>query len=379
MRFLPLIFLIFAAFWASGASAQDLKPLPELRPSFNLESYAAQTDTIEKTFSDVGDLGFEISLPKDWSERSTLGQTYGELARYEGPAYGDVRPYFSLKRQQMGRENSARLELVAYMLKSGYVLRSLREIDDRNVEALYVVALPTGDSYAVRARVAVSGPAMLLAEYAVPVEAWDEQMDQQTFALSSFKFKNLSDDAIEKRIERNYFGSLRFFYPSSWSFDGEKADADNVVEIDLVNPGVANAELGRMAIALYGVKSLKDPQDKRGFKVDVAGILKDIRKTYTDQGYEFSDSIETRKPDLNLPAGFAVMDVYNLRQRLTQYETDKKAPVTKELWLAVFQAKDDVGATKTYIAQLLTPARSQDLYLWSINTRAFEIVMKSIQ
>lgn len=373
--FLPA--LLFGFFLSIGVCRADtLQPLPELSRGFNLSTYAGTTDSIKKDLPDVPDIAFEISLPKNWIERSALGQSYGEIVRYDGPPLGDTRPYFSLKRLQMKRENSARLELIAYMLKQGYVLRSLKEIDDRNVEALYVVTDKT-DSFAVRTIGRIIGPALVLAEYGLPLQAWDYLRDEQTFAIRSFKFLKDSAEHIEQRLERSYFKALHFSYPASWGFVSETAPQDNIVHVTIANMGDGGLEVGRMRLTLVSPRSLKDEGNETDFPVDVTAMLKDIRKSYEDREYVFGRTLETRKPDLHLQTGLAMLETYELRRRLSQYEAADHAPVTHELWLAVFRTIQE--PVKTYVVELFTPSRGQDIYLWSINSRAFEIVLKSIQ
>lgn len=379
--FLPYFRMLLAALcliWAQGAQAEALQPLPELSKSFDLVAYAATTETVKKEFPGLPNVAFEISLPKSWPERIAMGQSYGEIARFDGPAFGDVRPYFSFKRIAVNRENSAKNELISYLLRMNYVLRAIKERDDRNVEALYVIADPqTGDSFVIRAVMRIMGPEMLLAEYALPMQAWDKKRDEQTFAISSFKFLKDSTETIEKRIERSYFKQLRFHYPASWFFEGESAPVDNRVTTRLVTNGETGSEAGRIHLTLVSPRSLKDTEDKRDYPVDVPEILKEMRKTYTDRGYDVSASVESFAPDLNIQTAFGVVDVYNLSRRVTNYETDRLQPVTQELWVAVFRGTGPQA--KTYIAEMLTPSRNQDLYQWAVNTRAFKIILKSIQ
>jgi len=360
------------------AGAQELKPLPDLDAGFDLALYAGQTDTVSRTYEDLPHVGFEVSLPKTWIERATLGQDFGELTRFDGPAIGDVRPYFSFKRQQVTRENSARNELIAWLLRSGYTLRGFREIDDKNVEALYVMQDNQGDSYAVRCMARIEGPTMQMAEYAVPLKAYNAMRNEQVFAIKSFKFAGSSDTPIEKRIERVYRQSVRFYYPASWLFESEQAVAPNQVVLTLANPNNAGGKQGAIRFALYSAESMVDTAGGNTvYPVDVPALLKDVRTRYVEQRMDISAAIERRKPDLNLPVKFSAMEIYDVGTRISDYDTVEKPKPTQELWLAVFQTGEETP--RTFIIELLTPARAQDMYLWSINTRAFEIILKSIQ
>ena len=370
--------MLLACLWAAPAySAQPLEPLPELSKTFDLNAYATQTDTVKKEFPDIPNVVFEISLPKSWPERIGMGQAYGEIARYDGPVYGDVRPYFSFKRVAMMRENSAKNELISFLLRQNYILKGIKEIDDRNVEAMYVMSdAISGDSFVVRTVMRVVGSDMLLAEYALPINAWEKRKDEQTFAIRSFKFLKDSGDTVEKRLNRTYYNQLRFHYPASWIFEGEDVPADNRVTSRMVT-NENGMEAGRIRLSMVGPRSLKDEQDKRAYPVDLPGLLKEMKKFYEDKGYIISPSIESTTPDLNMKPAFAVTDIYNLSRRTSNYESDRKEPVTHELWVTVFRGPGYFP--KTYIAELLTPARDQDLYMWSVNTRAYKIMLKSIQ
>lgn len=377
MRILTVLVLFSLAF-QPVAHAEGLRPLPELGPAFDLNAYAASTDTLTKSFPDIPHVSFEISLPKTWVERTTLGQSYGELLRYEGPAFGDVRPYFSFSRHKVLRENSAKHELIAFLLQRAYVLRSLKDQDDRNVEAMYVLVDNKGDEYAVRAQVRILGHDMLIAEYAVPVRAWETEVDAQTFAMKSFKFLKDTQDTIEKRIERSYFRSLRFYYPASWVFVKEVPMADNEVRLVLSNKDDNGNEAGQIVVTAMSNKSLKDEFGKKVFGVDVPAAIKAVRKTYEDRMFVFGDTIENRKPELNLPASFSALNAYRLHVRKGQFDTDTLGSATHELWIAVFKTKDDIRE-RTFIVELFTPSRQRDPYMWAVNTRAFEILLKSMQ
>jgi hypothetical protein len=374
-----LYFCLLFAFAIPIARAETLIPMPVLSQGFDLTAYAAGTDTITKTIEGNHSIGFELSLPKTWIERTTLDQTYGELVRYEGPAYGDVLPFLSVHRLPMKRENTAKLELISYILKQNYVLRALNVTSDRAVEAVYVMVNKAGDSFVVRAKAKINGADFLLAEYGVPARAFEEQRDAQTFAMGSFKFLNDTNTAIENRVERTYFKALRFYYPASWVFVGEETPSDNRVSIKFSSKAESGFETGRIKLTLVSNASLKDTKNKNAFAVDVPGLLKETRKSFEDTGYLFGQKIESKKPDLNIKTNFAVQDAYDLHLKTSEYESQKMGAVTHELWLAVFNVVGADGEQKIYVAELFTPARAQDLYLWSVNTRAFEIILKSIQ
>ncbi len=371
------ILLILCLFALPATAAENLQPLPELSKGFDLQAYAAGTDTVAKDFPNIPNGSFKISLPKNWMERVAIGQDYGEIARFDGPAIGDVRPYFSYKRIGLARENTAKLELISYLLRSNYTLRGLREIDTRNVEALYVLVDDKNDSYIVRSMMRIIGPDAYLAEYALPVSAWNTMADTQVFAVKSFKFLRDSADPIEKRRERTYFKSLRFYYPESWIFEGEDMPADNIVVERLASKDQNNQLSGNIRLTVVSPRSLKDEMVEKEFTLNIPAMLKEIRKSYETKGFIVDAAVESRKPELNLPVSFSAMDIYNMRVRLTQYDTDQKAAVSKELWIAVFTSSGPIP--KTYIAELFTPSRNTDMYAWSTNSRAFEIILKSIQ
>ncbi len=377
-RFLAFLAVVFLSFLPCGARAEGLKPLPELSKDFDLAGYAAKTDSITKSFDDIPLLGFTVSLPKNWVERSVLGQQYGELIRYEGPVYGDVRPYFSVKRLQIGRENTARLELVTYLLRQGYVLRSMREIDDRHIEAMYVIYDQSGGSdFAVRVVGRIAGPEMDLAEYAIPVAAWDDQLDEQTFAIRSFKFLKDSDAPIEKSVLRVYYDTFQFEYPASWIFGSEEAPADNRATISLINQGELETRIGDFRLTVLSSTSLKDHANRQFYPINIPDQIKAIRKKYEERGFVIGERIESRKVALGFKASFNAVDVYRVSQIKTKYQTNEKPPQTDELWLGVFASA--APDHRVYIAELFTPMREHDLYAWALNTRAFELIVKTIK
>lgn len=359
--------------------AQDgaLRPLPELSQNFDLQAYASQTETITKRAENLGNISFQISLPNTWVERTALGQDYGELFRFTGPAFGDVRPYFSFRREQMKRENTAKGELVAHMLKSGYVLRGLKEIDARNVEAFYVKLDSNRDSYAIRARVRVQGDSLLMAEYAVPVHAFDVAADAQTYAIESFEFLSDSDAPVERRVRRIYHEVLKFSYPASWQFENEEVLGDNAALFELYNPGLHNMRNGVIRIQLYSGRHLSLPESRQRYPVSVPDLLRDIRARYEAERLIIGPNLENKQPDLGVKTKYASLDVYPVRRRVTDYETLRQEAVSQELWVALFQT--DEQFPRTFLVEMITPAREQNVYVWSVNTRAFDLILQSIE
>lgn len=359
--------------------AQDggLRPLPQLTQEFDLTGYASQTDTISRTSDAIPYVSFKVSLPKNWTERTALGQSFGELYRFDGPAFGDVRPYFSLQREQMRRENTAKGELIAHMLKSGYVLRGLNEIDDRNVDAFYVKYSPNGDSFAVRARARVMGDSLVVAEYALPVHAFGDAADTQTFAMQSFEFLKDNDAPVERWIPRRYGPSVSFSYPASWRFVGEETDEVNQVRINLENQGSEGVVSGSIKLNVYSSRNLMLPESRERFEVDVPAILRGIKPRYEAERLVIGKHLETKVPKLDVPVKFSSLDVYPVRPRLTDYQTDRTPSANQELWVAMLQT--DEAVPRTILVEMLTPAREHNVYVWGVNARAFEMILKSIK
>ena len=365
------------------ACGQSLKPLHQPQDPLLLESYAKRSQAISVDLEEDKYLSFSVDLPNNWVQRpfislknfSRRNRLHGDLSVFDGVASGDMRSVFQVRSIELPREISATNWLMTYLISSGYTLYGLEEgADGRHFEAMYVRF--EGDQkqgFVIRAKGVISGPRLVLGEYVMPTGLWEQEKDQQAFAVGSFKIQANDQDWIEDKDYFTYLEALEFEYPNSWHVAEKNDQAQNILKVSLKNSDLTRVSEGEMRIVVASETSIKDFTSLEKFDIDLPPLVAEARELVEAQGY----NIDPKKGGRNIPVSpdFPVSrtEIYPLRPRLTNYESDKQAAISHELWLSLM-----IRDGRAVISTLLTPARDQDLYSWAVNTRAYERVLGSL-
>ncbi|GEM_PF-1956208 len=363
----------------SRSAMAQLTPLPEVGV-MTAEDFVRDTDVVTKTFEEDQYLKFEFQIHKHWKEEEFInlknlarrGRLYGPIVQYNGPPLGDVRPYFRVVSEEIEREISAKNWLVTYALDNGYTLRSLEEIGPEKIEALYA-SYEGRDVFVIRTVGQRMGPRMVIAEYAVPMKNWPEFTDYQTLTIKSFKINSIDKDPIEEKRYFAYLQAIELSYPKSWRIENEKTDVENKLHFDLVNTVDGQAVVGQISVDVISTRSVKDMDNINIFEFNPSEEIKSIRDRYTEK-FKFKKLLEKKTYTLPATVSFQMTEVHALEQIKSIYDTYEEGEDTFELWFTIVS-----HGNRYIILSLLTPARSQDLYNWSVNTETFRKVVESMQ
>lgn len=366
------------AFMPDIATAQ-LKPLPELQ-KLTADEFVRTTQEVQKDFEEDRRLKFQFQILKEWQEEDFINlknlnrrdRLFGPVTEFKEPATGGVRAYFRVTSEEIDREISARNWLVTYVLDHGHTLRSLEERGPESFETMYV-AYSGRDAFAVRAYGQRMGPRMILAEYAVPLDKWEQMMDYQTLTIKSFKITSDDKETIEERRYYAYLQAIELSYPKSWRLDNEQTSVENKLHFELINTVDGEAVLGQIAVDVISTRSVKDLENITIFQFDPIAEIKAVRDRY-ERKYKVTGLLEKKKYDLPEEVKFQATDVYALEPIVTIYDSNEDVPDTHELWFTVIS-----HGTRYISVALLTPARDQDLYNWAINTEAYRRVIETIK
>lgn len=370
---------------ASASFAQELKPLyVPSEDGLALEAYAKRSQAITQKFDEDAYLSFSVDLPQNWTARplislknfSRSNRLHGDLARFEGVAYGDMRSHFRVRSVELPREISAKNWLITYLLEKGYTLYSLNTAEDgRSFDAMYIVfSGDKGESQIVRSRAYVSGPRIVLGEYVMPRGLWERERDQQAYAVGSFEIKAEDQQWIEPREYFSYLEAIEFEYPDSWGIVNKDDGALNVLHVNLGNMDMTRVSEGEIALSVASNRSIKDFTSQEDFEIDLMGLVKKLQESILAKGYTLDSKMGNRTLDLDHDFKVQRTEIYPLRPILTEYEKGEKPPITHELWLSIL-----VEPGRAVVSTLLTPARGEDLYSWAVNSRAYEQILKTVQ
>lgn len=380
--FKPLVILCLAALILLGGnkvSFASLKELPEVQ-KLSAEDFVKGTDVVDKDFEKERYLSLSFQIDKTWKETefSTLrntesfGRLAGTLVHYRGELIGDVHPYFQVIAEEIPREISAKNWLVTYVLDQGYTLRSLKEISEDKFEAMYVVTQGR-DAFVVRSIGKKFGPRMIFAEYGVPTRAWERFMDYQTLTIKSFEVKGRDKAPIEKRSYYNYLQAIEFSYPKSWRIEKETSKEGNKLSVELISAREKQAVEGIISVDVFSTRSVKDLDDITIFSFDPLEEIKKVRARF-DTSFKIEELLEKKTYALPEKVSYQVTDVYAVESIKNKYDTFEDGEDTHELWFSVFAYNN-----KYYVLTLVTPARTQNLYQWAVNSETFKELIESIQ
>lgn len=381
-RITQVFALVFVLFLAFPAQSQQLKPMPKAQ-KLTLAQFAAASTQVRRNLTEDPSVDLSFSLPSNYIERpfdqlknQRIGKyLYGELVRFDGAPVADIRPFFRVTGQMVPREISPRLWLMTRLLAQNNIIRSFNQIDPTTIEAVYV-SFENNISMAYRLKAWLQGQRMLVAEFAVPIEAYEKLIDAQFYTLNSVKLMRPINEPIEDRTTENFWGMLTASFPKSWLVTRKDRPSPNQIEVEINNPDENSGIQGQIGINIISAKNIEDRNDTILYPLSLPEQLEKIKTTLQTKKMGMDKRISRSTPKLSFKTNLAVTEVYEVRARYSNYETARKEPVTHELWITVI--RPTVKPERAIFITLLTPARGTELYKWAMNTKAYEIMLSSL-
>jgi len=355
-------------YFAPAAHAQKIlnqykKPLPVVPAMDDAAFQEATTYYKETPFGDE-QLAYEISLDKSWKKMTDGGlsnyklsnRLLGEVARYYGPPGLEARSRFTIHALDLEYQLSAEQWFLQYVLANGFTPMGIKVHNENKVEALYVL-LEKDITYVVRAIAHLNGKRMVLAQYFITDQVWNDENSMQAKSIDSFKLTNIKEEIIEKMLAFQFLDVAEFKYPVSWDLRAPPLRSIDRMGIKLINTQKGGSLDGQIEVHLsstFVAKSLIEEVERFKKGIEEKGLILGelIEK---EDGYIFDDNIQ-----------FASVEVYGV--------TDKNgALVNYEFWFTVM-----ASGGYYYFVTLLTPARDDDFFVWSRNTETYRLVVQSV-
>jgi len=384
----------FAGMGFADAPKEDItkeKPLPHYGMAD--EDFIAQSDLYEEMPYNDKFMEYRIRLPKEWrqignkwerqetneesdekkkdSEMDALGtgkkrfgvgasgrRVLGKIGKFFAPARMGKPSFIEISAQELTYDISSYNWFLEYALRSGYTLQSVEKINEKRVEALYIVFVDD-TSYVIRTVAEINGPRMIMVSYHMPEMFWNKERAIQEKVIDSFELVSPEDKRIEVLSSYAFLDMFRFDYPSSWKLLSPNLDSVDSMDATLINVNRDETLSGEISIHAISteldttlaqeVGYVREQITERGFDID--GLLGSI------DNYEINDFLF-----------FSRVEVYEAPPRKGKLFKDH------ELWLAVM-AEDRYY----YIVTLLTPARNKEFPSWARNIAAFETVVETVR
>ncbi len=369
---------LFCGVFASKAMASgiDVKNIPriqepELLPQEKFEEVTVLTSGSNPYKDPL--LDYSVRFPKGWAEDHSGGPSglkhepiepllsktvLGILGRYASAPKNLQRSYFKVEALDLTYEISARNWFINFILNNGLSMTALTEKGSRETEAVYVEVL-NDVSYAVRVKILINGPRVIMARYYLPQENFADEKVLQAQVMQSFRLKNVQKGGIEALKEYAFLDQSYFYYPSSWAIN--------------TKPILSIERMGALLYQNTGGSQVLDGQIKinvvsKLLKTTLGQEIKDFKSKMQVKNYSFGPLIETLEyhydPSISLG-------------RTETYQLVPSDPVNMKQYEIVVSVME--GQDYYYILSLITPAREQDYYTWSRNMEAIKIVAESMR
>ncbi len=372
------VFFVFIAlmFFSVEARAQkvlkDYKvPMPEITIT-SYEEYEAVSTVHEETPLNDKTLAYSVRVPSGWKELdrglsnfSVSSKVFGEIARFYGPPrLMGQRSRFTVQVIGLDYQLTAEQWLLQYLLTNGYSIQGFKTIGDERAEALFVL-VKDGISYIIRAMAQINGKRVIMAQYFLPINNWDEGKSNQSHVVSSFTLLNKEKKLVEEMKVFRFLDVAEIKYPVSWELRSPPLRSIDRMGAQILN--VASKVSGRDKI-----KYLNGKVDIKLVSVFAADALEEEIKVYKTElekdGLLIRESLGTEK-------GFEFNDMFDLSKlEIFDAVDSEEETLDYELWLSRFSAGDYY-----YFVSLLTPSREDDFFVWSRNTQAYKLILEHIE
>lgn len=346
-------------------------PTPQ---KMSVKQFEDKTEPVERVIEGDKTADFTMRIPPEWQEltenelknhRGTGNRLFGDIAYFRGPSEVGERSYFSVEGFELHHDLYLEHWVVQHILQDNYTLRSMRKNDDGSIETLYVI-FKDNKTFVARSKVIIKGPRILKASYVVPYDRYEKERDMQTHIIENIKFTRKDTASTERLKTYAYLDQRKFEYPESLVIGGSDNVSEEELKLDFTLKDLDGFRKGAYNVAIYA----------REEGVDLKSKIQGLLDYYLENRLERRDRIEVKDYPVADFITFKSIEVYGMSIRTTEYETaeDKKEPITQELWMGVLA--DD---KYYYIFSLVGPARDLDIYNWSRNARAFELMLTTLR
>lgn len=352
------------------AYAEALKPLPEVK-NLSLEAFEKQTEPVVRDNEIDPAVSFELRVSPEWQELTddklknyTIDDiVYGDVAKFISPVSSRGRARFEVESREVSNLLYLKHWIIDDILKKGYSLRSLEEINDDRVEAVYV-AFEDGTSYVVRSVSELNGQRVLTAKFIVPYERYNDYRDFQIRSVESVDF-TVKDPAEPEELATYAFLDIRKFdYPESLGVQSGELVSEEKLNLRFILKDEQNYPKGNFDVIVFSKEA------ETSLKEEIQALL----DHYKEARLVRRDLIEKKEYELNEMFNFQSVEVYGVSLKKSDYFKYEEDPITQELWLAILGDEDYYT-----IVSLMGTTRDVDTISWSRNARAFEIILSSMR
>lgn len=371
LAFLGLITLLMMVWPAYAYTGKSKIPALKTEVNISREEFESKSDLITVTPLNNKTLAYKIRLPKGWQnlDKDIIeGQTGVGILRlvsqYTSPPRIEHRSIFRVSVIDMDSLITVDDWFISYMLQMGFSVEGINIKSPRLTQAQYTV-FEDDEPYIVRATITTTGAKMVLAEYLVHQEIYEQEKSEQVWAMTGFELLNTDLDIKIPMKTFNFVDIAKFDYPANWLIQSPE-----ITDITRMEATTINTKNLRSGVYTAGDELLG--------RIDVSIITKDQGLTLTDEinllketlkarNYKLGKFVETvQENGLNPLIASSRIDVYEVEgvsKRLAGYE----------YWVGILQSK-----SRYYMIRLTTVSRGENFQSWAENVETYKVLLRSL-
>ncbi|MBU6474817.1 MAG: hypothetical protein KGQ70_02520 [Alphaproteobacteria bacterium] len=360
--------------WFGGLFGKKAAPtapsLADIYPVQNEQSFENVAKVFHKIPFNNPELEYSILLPKDWQSKDAIQsaplgnlghEIISEVARYQSPVINTMTAVVVIQSIQLDHEITAKDWLRNYVYSNSCTMQGkMTAAGDKRAEA-NCITTTNGNVLYTHALAAINGNNLLLVEFQTPLYLTGPLEFLAKKALDSFKFILVTARPIENQKVFSFANAVKFSYPASWTPNALDIGDNNSMSMQLFNESKGKGKKKQINGMIRFVVIRRDSETslrKAAFK------LKDYFNNFL--GLDFKKLVSSQRPPAASRFVFARDEIY-------QVSTKNATTHDQEVRLVT------LGSKSWYVfAFLLTPEADDNFYTWACNTRAFDMVVKSI-
>lgn len=365
-------FLLFLCVFSTALHAEETKDLVEA-PHYpdnppTADEFLRDTEIVSYKNEDQPHLAFNVRVPKDWTKEEAGRKTGAgvsdklleTLVRYMGKDIYGLPSQFEVLVTRLD-DDIVRVEdwFDDYMIERGYNYVAKTVHSDLRVEAIYA-AIIDGDPFFVRTIAEINGEDLVLVSYYLYEDRWMDERGWQDKVITSFEFVAPLPPPDIKTATHRFLDVFEFNYPNDWNINVPRLENLDETSVQLLKTSDKNTVDGEIVfLALTSANKSELPRR-----------LEAVNKRLALKKLQLGDLRETRNK-YNLGS-------YIKGSRIDVYKTlplhKNQLILEHEYWVAVM-----VGDGYYFVVAMLTPNREEFPRVWSLNERAFKIVIESLR
>lgn len=358
---------------SQGFAFTGKNKIPPLKTEVTIskEDFESKSDLITVTPLNNEKLAYKVRLPKGWQnldkdiiEGKTGVGILRQVSQFTSPPRIEHRSIFRVSVIDLDLPITVDDWFISYMLEMGFSIEGINIKSPYLTQAQYTI-FEDNEPFIVRATISTTDAKIILVEYLVHQEVYEQEKSEQIWAMTGFELLNPDTDALVPMKTFNFVDVAKFDYPSNWF-----VQAPEIANISRMDATAINTKHNRSGIYTSG--------DELIGRIDVSIIAKDQGLTLTDEIDLLKEGLKARNHKLG--KFIETVEVKGINPLITSSRVDayevegvSKRLAGYEYWVGVLQTQ-----TRFYMIRLTTVSRADNFKSWAENVETYRVLLRSL-